>query len=456
MSSPEFARFGKIFQERFCQLILDDREFCDQIMEVLDISFLELKYLQVFVDKIFDYRKRYQTHPSRDTMMMMLRTELDNENEVTQKQIRDYFATLSKECPECEYIKDIALNFCKKQKLKEAMIKSVDMIEGSSDIPFDEVSKILNDSLKLGTSNDIGFDYLKDFEARYEMKARDPISTGWEELDKVTMGGIGVSELWIALGSTGSGKSMVCVSIGAHALASGYNVVYYTLELSSEVIGLRFDSALTGFKLNELRQYQEEIRETVEKVPGNLIIKEYPARMTSLQTIQHHLERVIAKGTKPDLVIIDYGDLLRASSYNKEVRHSLQEVFEGMRGLATMFKTRILTCSQVNRSGSNVSLTTMENISESYAKCFCADLIFTISRTIEDRNQNKGRLFLAKNRSGVDSLIYPMYIDTSNVNIQVLPLDGETKQSFDTRSLKETQEYLRDKYKNFKEKIGAA
>ena len=36
-----FQRFGKSFQEDLCHLILQDRPFCDQITEVLDLDFLQ-------------------------------------------------------------------------------------------------------------------------------------------------------------------------------------------------------------------------------------------------------------------------------------------------------------------------------------------------------------------------------------------------------------------------------
>ena len=48
----DFSQFGKTFQENLCQLILYDRIFADQIKEVLNINFLELKYLQAFVKQI--------------------------------------------------------------------------------------------------------------------------------------------------------------------------------------------------------------------------------------------------------------------------------------------------------------------------------------------------------------------------------------------------------------------
>ncbi len=55
---PSFSKFGKDFQETLCQMILLDRPFADQIMEVLDINFLELHYLRVFVRKVFEYREK--------------------------------------------------------------------------------------------------------------------------------------------------------------------------------------------------------------------------------------------------------------------------------------------------------------------------------------------------------------------------------------------------------------
>ena len=59
-----FGRYGKTFQEGLVQLIFEDRPFADQITEVLDINFLELEYLQVFLRKVVTYRAKYSTHPS--------------------------------------------------------------------------------------------------------------------------------------------------------------------------------------------------------------------------------------------------------------------------------------------------------------------------------------------------------------------------------------------------------
>ena len=67
-------------------------------------------------------------------------------------------------------------------------MQSVDLIQNSS---FEEVHKVIDDALKLGNDNDFGHDFLKDFQLRYEVKARNPISTGWEKIDALTKKGLG-------------------------------------------------------------------------------------------------------------------------------------------------------------------------------------------------------------------------------------------------------------------------
>ena len=168
MNSQEkvnFSRYGKAFQEQLCMVILDDRPFADQIEEVLDVNFLELRYLKLFTKKIFQYRQKYGVHPSRQILATILRAGIEDENEMTQKQVREYYArVMSTKMENLEYIKETALDFCRKQNLKGAMIKSIGLLQSSS---FDEIAVLINDSLKLGADNNEGYDWKKDFEERF-------------------------------------------------------------------------------------------------------------------------------------------------------------------------------------------------------------------------------------------------------------------------------------------------
>ena len=185
----DFSQFGKSFQENLCQLILLDRVFADQMMEILDINFLELNYLQVFARRIFDYKTKYKMHPSVEIMTTILRADISEENSLTQKQVRDFFARMMRtSVQDTEYIQDTAVDFCKKQILKGAMMKSIPLLKKSS---FEDIQKLINDAMKLGTNNDYGYHYIKDFEKRFELITRDPVTTGWELIDKLCKGGLG-------------------------------------------------------------------------------------------------------------------------------------------------------------------------------------------------------------------------------------------------------------------------
>lgn len=454
IESPTFAVQGTRFQEALAQLILDDSVFSAQIGEVLDVNFFELKYLRLFTQKIYDYRKKYSVHPSRETIGTILRSEINTESEVLQKQVREYYARIisTDNVDGAEHIKDVSLDFCKKQKLKEAMIKSVELIKSSS---FDEVSKVINDALKLGTDNNHGYDYLADFESRFVLKARNPISTGWDHIDSITRGGLGRGELGVVIAPTGAGKSMCLVHLGAAALRAGKNVVYYTLELQDKVIGNRFDSCLTGLNLSQIYDHKDQVLEMVKDLRGKLIIKEYPTKSASTNTIRAHLDKLKMHGHKIDMVIVDYADLLRPVTREKEKRVELESIYEELRGLSQINDCTFWTASQTNRSGLNAEVVTMESISEAFNKCFVADFICTMSRTIKDKASNEGRMFIAKNRNGPDGMVYPIFMDTKNVKIKVLQESTESASEIIANSAKDQQKALKDKYRAFKKEQGS-
>ena len=450
IEKPTFERMGTKFQENLCNIMLDDSAFAAQIGEVLDINFLELKYLRLFVQKVYDYRKKYGVHPSRDTMSMILRGDLGGESEVIQKQVREYFARImisDFSIDGAQHVKDTALDFCRKQKLKEAMIKSVELIKSSS---YDEVSKTINDALKLGTDNNHGYDFIVDFEKRFEIKSRNPVSTGWDLVDDITRGGLGRGELGVVIAPTGAGKSMALVHLGAAALKAGYNVVHYTLELGDKVVAQRYDSCLTGISLSEIINYKEQVFHAIQGIKGSLLVKEYPTKSASTATIKAHLDKLKAHGQKIDFVIVDYGDLLRPVTKDREKRQELESIYEEMRGIAQIHDCCLWTASQTNRTGLNAEVITMESISEAFNKCFVADFICTISRTIKDKAANEGRMYVAKNRNGPDGIVFPLFMDTKNVAIKVLQKSEESADQIIAKSAKDQEETLKQKYRKFK------
>ena len=382
-------------------------------------------------------------------MTTILRIELDEETDAVRKQTRDFFARIyNTEIKDAEFVKNTALDFCRKQVLKSAMIQSVSLLKSSS---FDEIAKVINDALKLGNDSNFGYDYIQDFEKRFEVKARDPIATGWDEIDALLQGGLGNGELGVVIAPTGAGKSMALVHLGTQAMKAGKTVVHYTLELQDTSIGIRYDSCVTGVGLSELHSFKEMIYEKVQEIKGKLIIKEYPTKSATTQTIKTHLEKLKQKDIKVDMILVDYGDLLKPVITTREKRHDLESIYEELRAIAQEQKCPVWTASQTNRSGLNAEVITMEAISEAYSKCFVADFIFSVSRTIDDKNNDTGRLFVAKNRFGPDGIIYPAKMDLARVKIAILPSTGETIGEVQANAAKQQSDKLKERYKKYKE-----
>jgi len=451
----DFSKFSSSFQEKLVSIMYRERAFCDQISEVLDVNYFESKHLQVFVKLMLEYKLEYSTHPGKTVMENEVRDKITEESEVTQSRIRNFFARIITEDKQDgdEYIKDESLTFCRRQKIREGMVKAAQKFKGDSDI--DAVWSVLDEAFKLGSVNSSGYDYMKDFEKRFERKSRNPVSTGWSEVDRITSGGLGSGELGVVMAPTGAGKSMALVHLGAKALLNGLNVVYYTLELGDTVVAHRFDSVITGYALKSLFELKDDVYEKLTSTSlGNLIIKEYPTKTASVQTIRNHLESLKSREDfDVNLVLVDYGDLLKPSSQLKEKRNELEEIYETLRGTAMIYGCPVWTASQTNRGALNAEVITLESMSEAFNKCFPADFIISISRTPEDKQANTGLMFVAKNRNGPDGFVLPMIIDTTKVYMEVQKNNGETIASVEEQSDRKKAKALADKWKTLKDKI---
>ncbi len=208
--------------------------------------------------------------------------------------------------------------------------------------------------------------------------------------------------------------------IGANALREGKNVLHYTFELSETAVGIRYDSNLCDIDSNEVMDRKDEVAKYYEENRlGRLFIKEYPTNTASVYTIKSHIERLDLKGFKPDIVIIDYADIMRSSRQFDSLRHELKLVYEELRGMAMEIGVPIWTASQSNKDGANSEVIDMTNMSEAYGKAMICDVIVSVSRRPHEKASGWGRLYIAKNRAGRDGLVYPIKINTARSKFEI-------------------------------------
>jgi hypothetical protein len=223
--------------------------------------------------------------------------------------------------------------------------------------------------------------------------------------------------LGVFVAPAGIGKSWGLINIGAHAVRKGMSVIHYTLELNEAYVGLRYDSVVTGIANQNLKHYQDQVKSELSQLPGKLVIKYYPTKTCSVMGLRAHIEKCIMQGMKPDVIIVDYADLLRG--HGAEKRHELEGIYEDLRGLAGEYEVPVWTASQANRSALEEDVIGAEKIAESYGKVMVADFVISLSRKVQDKLAGTGRWHVIKNRFGPDGITLPSKMNTSNGQINI-------------------------------------
>ena len=406
--TDRLSSYGYAFQIKVITALLTDKSFLQQISDIMLSSYFESDANSWIIDTILEYHKEYKSSPTLEVMKVKLEKV---DHDVLKEQIIQHLKDAWKftESTDLDYIKDQALDFCKNQEIKRAILASVELLKNGD---YEGIKAKVDGALKAGADKDIGHDYMTSIEERYTDAVRDVQATPWEVINELTDGGLGRGELGVMVAPAGIGKSWALMNVGADAVKKGKTVLHYTLELNEAYVGLRYDSVITGIANQNLKHYQEDIKEQLSKLNGELIIKHYPTKTISVMGLRSHVEKCIMQGKKPDVIIVDYADLLRG--HGQEKRHELEGIYEDLRGMAGEYEIPVWTASQANRSALEEDIIDASKISESYGKVMVADFVLSLSRKVQDKLSGTGRWHVIKNRFGPDGITLPSKMNTSN------------------------------------------
>lgn len=406
--------YGIGFQIKVLSSLLKHREFLQGIHDILEADYFDNPAHKWIVEEILKYYYKYHATPTLDTLQVEVKKI---ENDVLKisvvEQLKESYKASNEDR---EYVEQEFSNFCKNQQLKKALLSSVDLLEKGQ---YDDIRYLIDSALKAGQDKNIGHEYEKDTEIRYREEERRAVPTSWDHLNDLLMGGLGAGDLGLVFGSPGGGKSWFLVNIGAKAASMGFKVCHYTLELSEYYVGRRYDSVFTGIGVQELHKHRTEIDEIVSKVPGKLIIKEFAMGKASISTIESHIQKCRDLGHAPDLIIIDYVDLLKSKRKSFDRKDEIDDVYTSTKGLARELNVPIWTVSQVNRSGAKDDIIEGDKAAGSYNKMMIADFAISLSRKRQDKVNGTGRIHVMKNRYGSDGMTYAAQINTNNGNIEI-------------------------------------
>lgn len=227
--------------------------------------------------------------------------------------------------------------------------------------------------------------------------------------------------------SAKKGKSWLLVNIGKGGLQYHKRVLHITLEISEEKTAKRYIQSIFSLTKNEAEQvkvpyferdelgnvtiqFHELEREGIFNKKKELftklndwyscpdwIIKEFPTAALSTEHLEMYLDSLEKqKGFKPDLLIIDYADLMKIDAAS--LRIDTGRLYRELRGIAVRRNLALVSASQGNRESENAKVVGVTNIAEDWSKIGTADGVLTYSQTDEEYKLGLARLFVAATR----------------------------------------------------------
>tara|TARA_B110000977_G_scaffold41533_1_gene55949 strand:- start:1687 stop:3045 length:1359 start_codon:yes stop_codon:yes gene_type:complete len=440
------SKYGQSFQSKVISALLTDTKFLDTIGEITTPKFFENDANKWIISEILEYHNEYRKSPTLDVFKAQL-SKVDNP--ILKKTVVDQLKHIHTQIGnvDLEYIKGEFKDFCINQNLKGVILQSVDLLSAGS---YDRIKDLVDAAMKVGNETDLGMDYVLDYDERMLDLKRSTVPTRWDPINDLMDGGLGPGELGVVVAPSGVGKTWILTALGAEAVRQGLSVVHYSMELSEHYVGARYDTVFTQIPSTDLRDKQEEVKGKITNLKGKLLIKYFPPKGVSVRKLQQHIEKMSSLGNKPDLIIVDYADLLLSDSNKTDSTYAEQGgVYIDLRGMGGHLEIPIWTASQTNRSAIDSDVIEADKIADSYAKVMNADFIMSWSRKSKDKLNDTARAHVMKNRFGPDGITFPCKMDTNTGYIEVYDgnsPDGVIAQKEAASGQLESKKLLHKKY----------
>lgn len=343
------------------------------------------------VREIIDYANEYKVLPTPEQIRAATGIPIERFSDVAPQHSKWYLETVEA--------------FCRYRALELVVLDGPDMLRRGEGA---EVERLVKQAMTISLMTDLGTSYFDNpIERLNRVKDRSNfITTGWEALDRKLYGGFTRGALNVFAGGSGSGKSLFLQNIALSWAFMGMNVVYFSLELSEDLVAMRIDAMTTGFSSKEILKRINEVGIAVNqkaKGAGDLRIKKMPEGGTTANDLRAYLkEYEIQTGRKPDAVIVDYLDLMYPNNSKIDLSSAFTKdkyTSEEMRAMAHEFDCLCVTASQLNRQSVEAAEFDHSHIAGGISKINTADNVFGIFTTAQKRESGEYELQFLKTRS---------------------------------------------------------
>jgi replicative DNA helicase len=432
IKKDDLSFMGLDYEFRLVSQILIDNKFANSIIDIVDPNYFTDPYLKLIVAAIKEAKEVDDIIPDIGSVRIRL---LENVSEET---VRKYIIKQLEHVAQASNydslkVQEIAMNFCKQQELKKSIKKIQKIIDSGEDNEYEQCEAILRKALEHGDNKDDSMNIFDNIKDVLKSDFRKPIRTGISGLDAVMDGGLSKGELAVVLAPYGVGKTTMLTKIANTAMNDGYKVLQIFFEDMPKVIQRKHLSCWSGIDLNELSLHEEEIMrmcaEKEKESKGILKLKKFSSDGTTMPYIRKYIRKKIAEGFKPDLILLDYIDVVEPSTKFNDSYSGEGSVMRQFESMLAEFDMAGWTAVQGNRSSIKANVVEADQMGGSIKKGQIGHFIVSIAKTLDQRDNGTATMAILKSRFGKDGIIFEDII-FDNARIQI---DMETTKTGKTR-----------------------
>ena len=428
-SEKNFGYLGNTFQIQLINQLILNKEFARAIVDVLDSKYFDNQYFKIITQMIKEYYIKYESVPTFETLDQLTRSEISSES--ARKIVLDTLTQIRDVSFEGhQFVIEKALKFCKQQELQKVMTKAQKIIDKGDFESYDQLEEMVNKALQVGEIDEAEHDVFTNLDQVLDEDYRHPIPMGIAGIDNLLKGGLAKGELGVILAPTGVGKTTVLTKICNHAFNLGYNVLQIFFEDNPKIIQRKHFTLWTGIAPDELSFHKdvvmEKVRDIKENTTNKLILKKYASDTLTMSQIKNQIRKMIAEGTKIDMISLDYIDCVVPDKNLGDEWKSEGSVMRGFEAMCHELDVAGWTATQGNRSSISSDVVTTDQMGGSIKKAQVGHVIITVAKSLQQKEMKLATIAITKSRIGRDGIVF----ENCKFDNELMEIDTESSVTF--------------------------
>ena len=428
-SEKNFGYLGNTFQIQLINQLILNKDFARAIVDVLDSKYFDNQYFKIITQMIKEYYIKYESVPTFETLDQLTRSEISSDS--ARKIVLDTLIQIRDVSFEGhQFVIEKALKFCKQQELQKVMTKAQKIIDKGDFESYDQLEEMVNKALQVGEIEEGEHDVFTNLDQVLDEDYRHPIPMGIIGIDNLLKGGLAKGELGVILAPTGVGKTTVLTKICNHAFNLGYNVLQIFFEDNPKIIQRKHFTLWTGIAPDELSFHKdvvmEKVRDIKENTTNKLILKKYASDTLTMSQIKNQIRKMIAEGTKIDMISLDYIDCVVPDKNLGDEWKSEGSVMRGFEAMCHELDVAGWTATQGNRSSISSDVVTTDQMGGSIKKAQVGHVIITVAKSLQQKEMKLATIAITKSRIGRDGVVF----ENCKFDNELMEIDTESSVTF--------------------------